>query len=74
MVAASVWAAVTFAPAGTARVAAVLVSVAGAPGLSRKSVEGTLGKAVSQAESAIWNAEVVTGVAKAATILPPTRS
>jgi len=70
----SVWVAVAFAPAGSARVAAVLVSAAGALGLSWKGVEGTLGKAVSQAESVLWNAEVSTGVVKAATILPPTRT
>ena len=67
------WAAVTYAPAGTARVAAVLVAVAGFLGLSWTGIRATLGRALGQAESAMWDAEVVAAIGRAATILPKDR-
>jgi hypothetical protein len=69
----SVWAALTYAPAGTARVAAVLVSAAGFLGVSWAGIHATLGRALRQAESAIWQAEVVAAIGKAATITPKDR-
>jgi hypothetical protein len=69
---AAVWAAVTYAPAGSTRVAAVLVSLAGALGVSWKTVSATLGRALSQAESALWDSEVVTAIGEAATVHPTT--
>ena len=68
--AAAIWAAVTFAPAGTDRVAAVLVSTAGFLGLSWAGAQATLGRALRQAEKALWDAEIVTAIQKAATISP----
>jgi hypothetical protein len=67
---AAAWAAVTYAPAGTSRVAAVVVSAAGFLGISWLSVRATLGRALRQAENALWEAEVAIAIAKAATILP----
>ena len=58
------------APAGTDRFIAVLASAAGFLGLSWAGVEATLGRAVRQAEHAMWEAEVVTAIGKAATISP----
>jgi len=72
-VAAAVWAAVMCAPAGTARVAAVLVSAAGFLGVSWTGVRATLGRAMRQAEGAMWDAEVVAAIGRAATILPRQR-
>jgi len=70
---ATVWAAVTYAPAGTDRVIAVLVSAAGFLGLSWAGVRATLGRALRQAEHAMWEAEVVEAIGKAATIVPAKR-
>jgi hypothetical protein len=67
---ATVWTAVTYAPAGTDRVIAVLVSAAGFLGLSWAGVRATLGRALRQAEHAMWEAEVVEAIGKAATIVP----
>jgi hypothetical protein len=67
---AAVWAAVSYAPAGTDRVAAVLVAAAGFLGVSWAGVRATLGTALQQAESALWEAEVVAAIGKAATIIP----
>lgn len=64
------WAAVTYAPAGSARVAAVLVSAAGAVGVSWKTVSATLGKALTQAEASLWDSEVIVAIGQAATIRP----
>jgi hypothetical protein len=71
--AAVVWAAVTYAPAGTDRVTAVLVAAAGFLGVSWAGVRATLGTALRQAETAIWEAEVVAAIGKAATITPGKR-
>jgi hypothetical protein len=68
--AAAIWAAVTYAPAGTDRVAAVLVSAAGFLGVSWAGAKATLGTALRQAETAIWAAEVAAAIGKAATITP----
>jgi hypothetical protein len=70
---ATVWTAVTYAPAGTDRVIAVLVSAAGFLGLSWAGVRATLGRALRQAEHAMWEAEVVEAIGKAATIVPAKR-
>jgi hypothetical protein len=67
---AAVWAALTYAPSGTDRVVAVLVSAAGFASLSWAGVRATLGRAVRQAEHAMWDAEVVAAIGKAATIVP----
>jgi len=72
--AAAVWAAVTYAPAGTDRVVAVLVSLVGTLGVSWKGVEATLGRALRQAEAALWAAEVDAAVGQAATIVPDERA
>ncbi|HXL89971.1 MAG TPA: hypothetical protein VN969_13525 [Streptosporangiaceae bacterium] len=68
--AATIWAAVTYAPAGTDRLSAVLVSVAGFLGVSWAGVRATLGRALLTAENAIWEAEVIAAIGKAATITP----
>ena len=49
---------------------AVLVSAAGFLGLSWAGVRATLGRAVRQAEHAMWDAEVVAAIGKAATVIP----
>jgi hypothetical protein len=69
-VAATAWAALTYAPSGTDRVVAVLLSAAGFASLSWAGVRATLGRAVRQAEHAMWDAEVVAAIGKAATIIP----
>lgn len=69
-IAAAVWASVTYAPAGSARVGAVIASAAGFLGVSWTSIRATLGRALRQAESAMWEAEVVGAIGRAATILP----
>lgn len=69
-VGAALWAAVTYAPVGTDRVTAVLVAVAGFLGLSWTGIRATLGRALRQAESAMWDAEVVAAIGRAATITP----
>jgi hypothetical protein len=68
--AAALWAAVTYAPTGTARLTAVLFSAAGFLGVSWAGVRATLGCAMRQAESALWNAEVLSAIGRAATIIP----
>ena len=67
---AACWAAVTFTPAGSTRVAAVLVSLVGGLGVSWKGVGATLGKALTQAESSLWESEVAVAIGEAATVLP----
>ena len=67
---AAVWAALTYAPSGIDRVVAVLVSAAGFASLSWAGVRATLGRAVRQGEHAMWDAEVVAAIGKAATIIP----
>jgi hypothetical protein len=67
---AAICAALIYAPAGTDRVTAVIISVAAALGLSWKGTGATLGKALSQTEAALWASEVDVAVEKAATILP----
>jgi hypothetical protein len=62
--------ALTYAPAGSGRLAAVLVSAAAALGLSWKGVGATLGKALSQAEASLWASEVDVATGRTATILP----
>lgn len=66
----AIWAALTYAPAGSTRTAAVLVSLAGALGVSWKTVGATLGKALSQAEASLWDSEIVVAIGHAATIQP----
>lgn len=73
MIGTALWASVTYAPAGTARVAAVIASVAGFLGLSWTGIRATLGQAVRQGEAAVWEAEVVDALGKAACILPEPR-
>jgi hypothetical protein len=68
--AAVIWAAVTYAPAGTDRLTAVLVSVVGFLSVSWAGVRATLGRALLTAETAIWEAEVIAAIGKAATITP----
>ena len=69
--AAAIWTAITYAPAGSSRVAAVLVSAVAAIGLSWKGIGATLGKTLDKAETALWDSEVDTATALAATTLPP---
>lgn len=69
-VALAMWWAFTYAPAGTDRVAAVLVTAAGFLGVSWTGIRATLGRALRQAEGAIWDAEVAAAIGRAATILP----
>jgi hypothetical protein len=66
----AIWVALTYAPAGTDRVTAVIVSAAAALGVSWKGIGATLGKTLSQAETALWASEVKVAAEKAATILP----
>lgn len=66
----ALWAAVTYAPAGSTRVAAVLVSAVGALGVSWKTVSATLGKALNEAEASLWDSEVVVAIGQAATVHP----
>lgn len=72
-IAAAVWAAATDAPAGSARVAAIIASVAGFLGVSWTGIRATLGRALRQTESALWEAEVTMAIGKAATILPKSK-
>jgi hypothetical protein len=67
---AAIWAALTFAPAGSARLAAVLVSAVATVGISWKGLGATLGKALNQAQAALWASEVNVATGQAATILP----
>lgn len=69
-VGAAVWAVLTYAPGGTNRIATVVLSVAGFFGISWLGVRATLGRALRQAESALWDAEVAAAIAKAAAITP----
>lgn len=66
----ALWAALNYAPGGTSRVAAVAVSSAGFLGISWLGVRATLGRALRQAESALWETEVATAIAQAAARLP----
>jgi hypothetical protein len=67
------WAAISFAPAGAARVTAVVFSAAAALGLWR-GLAATLGKALDKAESALWDSEVRAATGRAATITPASRA
>ena len=69
----AIWAALTYAPGGTSRVTTVVVSAAGFLGISWLSVRATLGRALRQSESALWEAEVTAAIAKAATTTPKNR-
>ena len=66
----AIWVALTYAPAGTDRFIAVLASAAGFLSLSWAGVRATLGRVVRQAEHAMWEAEVVTAIGRAATVSP----
>jgi hypothetical protein len=70
---AAVWAALTYAPGPTSRVATVVVSAAGFLGVSWLSVRATLGRALRQAEGALWETEVTAAIAKAAATTPKNR-
>jgi hypothetical protein len=65
-----VWAALTYAPGGTSRLATIVVSAAGLLSISWLSGRAALGRALRQAESALWEAEVAAAIAKAAAITP----
>jgi hypothetical protein len=65
-----IWTALTYAPAGTDRVTAVIVSVVAALGLSWKGIGATLGNALRQAQAALWASEVNVAVERASIILP----
>lgn len=65
-----IWAALSYAPAGTDRVTAVIVSAATALGLSWKGLGATLGKALTKTETALWASEVNVAIDKAVTMLP----
>jgi len=67
---AAVWAAVTYAPAGAERTSAVLFSAASFLGISWVGARETFGRALGQAESALWQAEVAAAIGKAATLTP----
>jgi hypothetical protein len=67
---AAVWAAVTYAPAGAERTSAVLFSAASFLGISWVGARATFGRALRQAESALWQAEVAAAIGKAATLTP----
>src|SRR5450756_222864 len=69
-VGAAVWTALAYAPDSTNRAATVVVSAAGFLGISWLSVWATLGRALRQTESALWEAEVAAAIAKAATTTP----
>jgi len=73
-VSAAVWAPLAYAPAGTSRVAAVAVSAAGFLGVSWLGVRATLGRALRQAEGALWDAEVTAAIAKVAATTPRNRT
>lgn len=51
----------------------VVVSAAGFFGISWLSVRATLGRALRQAENALWEAEVAAAITKAAAITPKNR-
>ena len=70
VVSTAVWAALTYAPGGTNRVATVVLSAAGFFGISWLGIRATLGRALRQAESALWDAEVTAAIAKAAAKTP----
>lgn len=73
-VGAAVWAAVTYAPNDTGKLAAIIASLVGALGLSWKGISATLGKAISEAQKPLWDAEVSMALALAVTDLPHTVS
>lgn len=70
---AGVWAALTYAPSGSNRAATLVVSAAGFLGVSWLSVRATLGRALRQAEGALWEAEVAAAIAKTAAVTPKNR-
>lgn len=72
-VGAAVWAPLAYAPAGTSRVAAVVVPATGFLGISWLGVRATLGRALRQAEGALWEAEVTAAIAKVAAATPRPR-
>ena len=73
LVAAAIWAPLAYAPTGTSRVAAVVVPAAGFLGISWLGIRATLGRALRQAEGALWEAEVTAAIAKAAATTPKNR-
>jgi hypothetical protein len=66
----SIWAALTYAPAGTLRAAAVLVSAAGFLGVSWAGIRATWEGRCGKPRNAMWQAEVVAAIGRAATIIP----
>jgi hypothetical protein len=69
-VSAALWAALTYAPGGTNRITTVVLSAVSFFGISWLGVRATLGRALRQAENALWDAEVAAAIAKAAAITP----
>lgn len=65
-----VWAALAYAPGTASRITTVALSAGGFVGLSWLGVRATLGRAIRQAESALWEAEVTAAAAKAAATTP----
>jgi hypothetical protein len=65
-----VWALLTYAPGGTSRAATVVVAGAGFFGVSWLGVRATLGRALQQAESALWETEITAAIAEAAAVRP----
>ncbi|MGH3245921.1 MAG: hypothetical protein ACRDOI_06880 [Trebonia sp.] len=68
-----VWATLMYVPGGTSRVATIVVSAAGFLSISWLSGQAALGRALRQAESALWEAEVAAAIAKAAATTPKHR-
>jgi hypothetical protein len=58
------------APNATAKVTAVIVTAAGALGVSWKTLSSTVGRAITQSKDQLWNAEVNESIIVAATFLP----
>jgi hypothetical protein len=69
-VGAGFWAVLTYAPVETNQVAAIAASAAGFLSISWLGIRATLGRALRQAESALWETEVAAAIAHAATIRP----
>ena len=62
---------VHFAPAGTSKSVAIVVSAFAALGVTWKGIGSTLGRVLSEAQTPLWDAEVLTALSIAATRLPP---
>lgn len=67
---ASIWAIVTYAPKGAAVVAAIIATVAGALGITWKTVSVTVGKAAALIERPMFDKQISEAV-KIAAFLPP---